>query len=86
MSKISKESKAQKVLNDVNKKIEAWNERSCFTLKGVRNLSRSDMDSLIMYAKAVIQYGNYNCYMEPRGEIRNVLEAYGLAPRLAGDD
>lgn len=77
--------KANKMMEDVRKKLANWNERSMFTVKGVRNLSRSDMDSIILYGEAVLAYGNYNCYMEPRGEVREVLTAYGLAKK-AGDD
>jgi hypothetical protein len=72
---------AEKVMEDVRKKLASWNERSQFTMKGVKNLSRSDMDSITMYAEAIIRNGNYNCYMAPRGEVRDVLAAYGLAEK-----
>ena len=42
---------AQKIIKDINKKILAWNERSQFTIKGVKNLSRADLDSLVLYAE-----------------------------------
>ena len=78
---MSKIEKANKMLRDIQSKIDSWNERSQFTLKGVHNLSRSDMDSIIMYGTAIINFGNYSCYMEPRCEVRDVLCAYGLASK-----
>lgn len=69
---------AKKLISDIDKKISTWNERSQFQLKGVKNLSRSDLDTLKLYADAIIMYGNCNCYMKPRGGVRDVLAAYGL--------
>lgn len=65
-----------KLTQDIQKKQKNWNERSMFTLKGVRNLSMSDLDTLILYDE------HYNGYefvglMKPRGYIAQVLSAYG---------
>lgn len=32
----------------IKKKLDQWNERSTFTISGVRNLTRSDIDALLM--------------------------------------
>lgn len=71
---------AQKLIKDVNEKIEKWNERSCFTIKGVKNLSRSDMDTLILYAEHYIMSGgnNFSGLMEPLGNIKEVLNKYDI--------
>lgn len=72
---------ANKMLEDIRKKINSWNERSQFTIKGVKNLSRSDLDTITLYGEAIVNYGNYNCYMKPRGSVKDVLYAYGLGEK-----
>ena len=46
--------KARKFLAMLERKIDNWDERSCFTVCGVKNLSRSDMDDLILYTEHFI--------------------------------
>ena len=67
-----------KLISDVNKKLRNWNERSNFTLKGVRNLSPADLDTLVLYAENYDGYGGFNGLMKPVGDIAEVLKAYGL--------
>lgn len=67
-------SNAQKCIQAVNKKIENM-EYGTVTLKGVKNLSRSDLDSIKMYAEASLN-GTMNQFMTPNGEIREVLEKF----------
>lgn len=67
-----------KLKSNIEKKIRDWNERSCFTIKGVKNLSRSDLDMIIMYADIYAKQGNFDGYMQPRGGVRDVLAAYGI--------
>lgn len=63
------------LISDVNKKIDNWNERSQFTVKGVRNLSRSDMDDLLMAAEYFqLGYSDFCLY----GDTLKVWKAYGL--------
>jgi len=69
---------AQKLLNDIEKKIRNWNERSMFTLKGVKNLSMSDLDTLELYATTFIRTGGFYGLMEPRGAIAEVLTKYNI--------
>ena len=64
-----------KLIADVNKKIDRWNERSQFTLKGVRNLSRSDMDDLLMAADC---FKRGNTEFRLYGDTLAVWEKYGL--------
>lgn len=36
-----------KLRNDINEKLDKWDEKSQFTLAGVRNLSYRDLDTLL---------------------------------------
>ena len=71
---------AEKLLKDINKKIAKWNERSQFTIKGVKNLSMSDLGTLQLYAETYIRSNGYGFpgLMKPMGDIAKVLESYGL--------
>lgn len=77
---MNKVANAQKLLKDIDSKLSNWNERSQFRLKGVGNLSRADLDTLTLYAEAYIRSGGYGFpgLMEPLGEIREILEKYGI--------
>lgn len=67
----------KKLRNDIQKKLNAWNERSSFTLKGVKNLSRSDMSTLLMFCDQYDATGSVSgCLL--RGSLKNVLYKYGL--------
>jgi len=70
--------KANKLITAIESKISKWNERSQFTLKGVKNLSRSDLDGLMFYAERIGRTGNYNGLMKPLGSAEKVLKAYEL--------
>lgn len=69
---------AEKLIKEVNKKIDNWNERSQFKMAGAKNLSRSDMDTIILYAETYLRNGSINSLMNPRGEIELVLNKYGV--------
>lgn len=71
---------AEKLLTDIEKAMSRWNERSCFKLKGISNLSRADLDCLEMYAKRYIANDGrgFEPFMSPRGGVQDVLEAYGI--------
>jgi hypothetical protein len=65
--------------NTINKKIDSWNERSMFTISGVKNLSRSDLDTILLYTETISKEGCYTGYLrKPLGEVRSVLAANGL--------
>lgn len=68
----------KKLLNDLNRKIKNWDERSCFTIKGVSNLSMSDIETIMLYAQHYELHGSFFGLMEPRGDIKKVLGAYGI--------
>ena len=63
----------EKLRKDVEKALDSWDERSNFTLKGVRNLSFSDMQMIEMY----LDLDGQNL-RKPIGEIGQVFEAYGI--------
>ena len=71
---------AKKLKKDIETKISKWNERSNFSLKGIKNLSRADLDTLDLYANYIINYGSYimapSPLMQPLGDIEKVLEKY----------
>lgn len=63
---------------DIVLKLNSWDEVSMFKLGGVGNLSRSDLDILLMYVDCVENYGTYEGYLiSPLGSIKKVLEVYG---------
>ena len=66
--------KARKFLAMLERKIDNWDERSCFTVCGVKNLSRSDMDDLILYTEHFIEYGYFIGLREPLVSIAEVLK------------
>jgi hypothetical protein len=68
---------ANKLLKDIKSKKDKWNERSQFKIKGVGNLSMSDLDTLELYAETYINFGDLNSLMRPLGDILEVLKAYG---------
>lgn len=71
-----------KLRADVNKKLDTWNEHSMFTLKGVRNLSRSDMDDLLFFADMLELHGASGFHFIMGRDVQRVWESYGLpAPR-----
>jgi hypothetical protein len=78
---------AIKLIKDVEMKIDKWNERSSFTLKGVKNLSKSDLDSLVLYAQKFIENNGrgFYGYMKPLGSIKNVLDSYGISEQCSFD-
>lgn len=70
---------AEKLIKDVKRKIQNSEYRGV-TMKGVRNLSRSDLEMTILYAEAFVDSGGYNfgSFMSPRGNVEDLLKAYGL--------
>ena len=73
---------AQILLGDIDKALKACDQRSMFTLRGVSNLSRSDLDTLVLYAETFIDSGgiDFGGLMSPIGEIAEVLNKYGIEP------
>jgi len=69
---------AKELLKDIDVARKNWNERSCFKLKGISNLSVSDLDVLELYGECYLTKGNYDTLMRPMGDIAKVLAGYGL--------
>ena len=67
---------AHSLIKLIDDKIRNWNERSQFIVHGVKNLSRSDMDMIIMYAENLIMNGGYSYgnLMKPLGNAGKVLD------------
>jgi hypothetical protein len=74
-----KKNNAEKLIKDIKSKIDKWNERSNFTIKGVKNLSMSDLDTLELYARTFAVNGSFTGLMDPRGPIKQVLDKYEIA-------
>ena len=60
----SKKLDYKRLRNDISKKIECWNERSMFTLAGVKRLSLGDMNTLMMCCT----------YYETHGSLHGMIE------------
>lgn len=71
---------ANKLIKDIQSKRNSWDERSQFTIKGVRNLSPADLDQIQLYAETYINSGGsgFPGLMNPFGEVGEVLDSYGL--------
>ena len=54
------------------------NEYRTSTLKGVKNLSRSDLETIELYAETIDRTGGYSFLREPAGAVREVLVKYGF--------
>ena len=72
---------ALRALNAVEHKMNTLT-RSPVTLNGVSNLSYSDLQSAHLYIEAYLRTGTFGPYMEPLGEVKDLLESYGIvAPK-----
>lgn len=62
----------RKLMKDIEKARNEWNEYSPFRIRGVGGLSPSDLDTIELYA----QTGGQGL-MRPLGPVKDVLEKYG---------
>ncbi len=71
--------KASKLIQEVKKK-RMQVEYNVGTFKGVKNLSVSDLDSIVMYAEKYIENGGtgFSGMLRPLGEVKIVLDKCGL--------
>ena len=69
---------AKKLIKDVETKLAKWDERSQFKLKGIGNLSRSDLDTLVLYANIFLRTGHFHQFREPDGEIGELMRKYEI--------
>lgn len=76
---------AEQLINDVEEAKSKWDERSQFKIKGVGNLSMSDLDQLVLYANTYIDNSSsFRGLMEPMGDIKKVLDKYGIKDSSGG--
>lgn len=71
---------AERLMKDINKKKLQWDERSQFSIKGVKNLSMGDLGMIELYAEVYIKNGGhlFSDFMSPRGSVKEVLEKYDI--------
>ena len=69
---------AQKLINTINQKINNWNERSSFTIHGVKNLSRADLDMIKIFCEEIVEFGELIQGLKPMGSEKEVLEKAGI--------
>jgi hypothetical protein len=69
---------AEKLIKEIERKKEKWNERSQFTFKKVGNLSMSDLDTIKIYAETFNRTGRFEGLMKPIGGVKEVLSMYGI--------
>lgn len=67
---------AEKLTKDIYEKIDNWDERSQFTLAGIKNLSMSDLETLIMFCNEYKKYGSLRGYWVNK-PMKTILEKYG---------
>ena len=64
--------------NDISKKIERWNERSLFTLAGVKRLSLGDLNTLMMCCQYYESHGTLDGIHPFNPAIWEVLDRYSI--------
>ena len=64
--------------NDISKKINRWNERSLFTLAGVKRLSLGDMNTLMMCCQYYETHGSLHGISPFNPDIWEVLDRYSI--------
>ena len=74
--------KANKLIQEVNAKLMQV-EHNVGTFKGIKNLSVSDLDSIVMYAEKYIENGGtgFSGMIQPMGEVKEVLDKCGLVEK-----
>ena len=72
-------SNAKKLLSDIAKALNDGQECRTRTIRGVRNLSVSDLQTLKLYAETILKYGSYHPYLiKPLGGVAEVMAKYNL--------
>ena len=82
MSLNENESNAKKLINDLEKIMQNSEYRTS-KVRGVSNLSRSDLEVAIDYANAYIRSGGhgFSGKMSPRGGVKELLDKYGITKK-----
>lgn len=70
---------AQKMIQTINNKLDKI-EHQTSTLKGVKNLSRADLEMAQLYAHNFIRNSgaSFSPFIEPTGEIKTLLEKFSV--------
>ncbi len=72
-------SNAKKLLSDITKALNDGQECRTRTIRGVRNLSVSDLQTLKLYAETILRDGSYRPYLKkPLGGVAEVMAKYKL--------
>ena len=71
-------SAAQQLISVCNKHL-AEDECKIRAIRGIKNLSRSDLETAILYAQTIASSGSYEGQlMKPRGGVADLLKAFEL--------
>lgn len=73
----------EKCIEAVTKKIQN-SEYRAVRMKGVGNLTRSDLETVVMYARMFMR-GDYTTLMAPQGNVKELLEAFGVKTKSEFD-
>lgn len=68
----------KRLRNDITKKIEHWNERTLFTLAGVKGLTLGDMTTLMMCCQHYEAHGSLEGISPYNPDVLEVLERYSV--------
>lgn len=72
----SKKLNYKRLRNDISKKIERWNERTLFTLAGVKGLTLGDMNTLMMCCQYYETHGSLEGINPYNPDVLAVLDRY----------
>ena len=70
--------KLESLLKEIENKRKRWNEKSNFIIMKRKNLSQSDLDTLILYAKTQLRTGSVNGLMKQYGSVGEILKECGV--------
>lgn len=76
---MTKDFKRQIITNAINEveRLEAKSEYRCVTFRGIKNLSRSDLDEILFRLSLYLRTGDvsgWGEFMEPYGGVKDALE------------
>lgn len=73
-------SNTNQLIKVIENKINTWNERSNFTIKGIKNISRSDLDTILLYINSYTKSSerNFGGLVPPTGYVKDVLDKFNI--------
>lgn len=69
---------ATKLVQDIKKLTDSWDERSQFKLAWEKNLSMADLDVLLMYCQRIFNTWSIYGLVEPMWSIARILKVYWI--------